>query len=79
MSEIKNKGSGLHSTRKWLLIADVFKGQWTDKVKILIEKQHSKIVPDYTRKVRDSVRGSYLHWQGYRKKWMARIWDNQSD
>ena len=79
MSEIKNKRSDLRSTRKWLLIAHVFKGQWTDKVKILIEKQRSKMVPDYTRKMSDSVRGSYSHWQGYRKKWMVQIWDNQSD
>ena len=33
------------SAKKWLLIAEVFKGQWTDKVKILIEKNHGKMVP----------------------------------
>ena len=27
------------------MIADVFKGQWTDKLKILIEKHHGKMVP----------------------------------
>ena len=32
------------STKKWLLIADVFQGQWTDKVKSLIEKHHGKTV-----------------------------------
>ena len=35
----------LRSTKKWLLIADVFKGQWTDKVKSLIEKHQGKMVP----------------------------------
>ena len=35
----------LRLTKKWLLIADVFKGQWTDKVKSLMEKYHGKMVP----------------------------------
>ena len=35
----------LRSTKKWLLIADVFRGQWTDKVKQLITKYHGKMVP----------------------------------
>ena len=40
---------GLRSTEEWLLIADVFKEQWTNKVtnkvKQLIEKNHGKRVP----------------------------------
>ena len=35
----------LHLTKKWLLIADVFKWQWMDKEKTLIEKHHGKMVP----------------------------------
>ena len=35
----------LRSTKKWLLIADVFKRQRTDKVKKLIEKHNGKLVP----------------------------------
>ena len=29
----------------WLLISDVFKGQWTDKVKDLVRKSNGKMVP----------------------------------
>ena len=35
----------LYSTKKWVLIAGVFKGQWMEKVKSLIEKYHGKMVP----------------------------------
>ena len=35
----------LRSIKKWLFIADVFKGQWADKVKSLIGKHHGKMVP----------------------------------
>ena len=35
----------LRLTKKWLLIADLFKGQWMDKEKTLIEKHHGKMVP----------------------------------
>ena len=40
----KKEALDLRSNKNWLLIADVFKGHWVDKVKILIEK-HGKIVP----------------------------------
>ena len=40
----KKEALDLRSNKNWLLIADVFKGHWADKVKILIEK-HGKIVP----------------------------------
>ena len=43
--KIKKEELDLRSTKKWLLIADVFKGQWKDKVKSLIEKHHGKMVP----------------------------------
>ena len=36
MSEIKKEELDLQSTKKWLLIADIFKGQWMDKAKSLI-------------------------------------------
>ena len=37
----------LCSIKKWLLISDMFKGQWADKVKSLIEKHgtSTKMVP----------------------------------
>ena len=42
---VKNKKElDLPSTKKWLLIADMFKEQLTDKVRSLIEK-HGKMVP----------------------------------
>lgn len=41
----KKKELGFRSSKKWLLIADVFKAQWTDKVKDLVEKHHGKMVP----------------------------------
>ena len=44
MSKIKKKELDLPSTKKWLLIADMFKEQLTDKVRSLIEK-HGKMVP----------------------------------
>ena len=40
----KKKELDLPSTKKWLLIADMFKEQLTDKVRSLIEK-HGKMVP----------------------------------
>ena len=40
----KKKELDLPSTKKWLLIADMFKEQLTDKVGSLIEK-HGKMVP----------------------------------
>ena len=40
----KEKELDLPSTKKWLLIADMFKEQLTDKVRSLIEK-HGKMVP----------------------------------
>ena len=36
---------GLHSKEEWILIADVFKEQWTNKVKHLLKKNHGKRVP----------------------------------
>ena len=33
------------STKEWLLIANVFKGEWTDEGMHLIEKNHGKMVP----------------------------------
>ena len=35
----------LYSSKKWVLIAGVFKGQWMEKVESLIEKYHGKMVP----------------------------------
>ena len=35
----------LRSVKKRLLIADVFKDQWAEKVKSLIKKHHGKMVP----------------------------------
>ena len=35
----------LRSTKEWVLIADVFKGQWTEAVKQLIYDNHGKMVP----------------------------------
>ena len=40
----KKKELDLPSTKEWLLIADMFKEQLTDKVRSLIEK-HGKMVP----------------------------------
>ena len=42
---VKNKKEelDLRSTEKRLLITDVFKGPWTDKVKSLVEKHHGKM------------------------------------
>ena len=42
---VKNKKEelDLRSTEKRLLITDVFKEQWTDKVKSLVEKHHGKM------------------------------------
>ena len=48
LPQVRNKKEelDLHLTKKWLLIADVFKGQWADKLKkSLIEKHHGKMVP----------------------------------
>ena len=36
---------GLCSTQEWFLIANVFRGQWTEKVECLIEKNNLKVVP----------------------------------
>ena len=44
MSEIKKEELDLQSTKKWLLIPDIFKGQWMDKAKSLIKK-YGKMVP----------------------------------
>ena len=35
---------GLRSSKEWLLITDVFKGQWTDTVKTLIHDSYRKMV-----------------------------------
>ena len=40
----KKEELDLRPTKKWLLINDVFKGQWTDNVKSLIQKHHGKMV-----------------------------------
>ena len=46
LSYVRNiKELDFHSNKKWVLIAGVFKGQWTDKVKNLIEKYYGKMVP----------------------------------
>lgn len=39
------KGLQLRNDKEWLLIADVFKGQWTDGVKKIIEESNGKVVP----------------------------------
>lgn len=36
---------GLRCDKEWLLIADVFKGQWTDGVKQIVEESNGKMVP----------------------------------
>ena len=41
----KKEELDLRSTKKWILIADVFKRQWTDKLMSLTEKHHRKMVP----------------------------------
>ena len=41
----KKEELGLCLTKRWFLIADLFKQQLTDKVKNLIEKHHGKIMP----------------------------------
>ena len=137
LAYVRNKKEELDlcSSKKWLLIADVFKVQWM--VKILIEK-HGQMVPvphnmtnyfqqlnlrvnwscqsflhdkaqicyaktsaatnfqrncsrncicwfenkhakTYTHKMSDSVLQSYSHWRWNLKKWIAQIWDIQSD
>ena len=41
----KKEELDLRSTKKWVLIADMFKGQWTVKVNSLIEKHDGEMVP----------------------------------
>lgn len=43
--EKKRKLMKLPDNHPWLLIADVFKAQWTDVVKEIVSKSHRKIVP----------------------------------
>ena len=44
---IKETGKtfGLRFDKEWLLISDVFKGQWTDRVKEIVEESNGKMVP----------------------------------
>ena len=39
------KTLGLRCDKEWLLISDVFKGQWTDRVKKIVEESNGKMVP----------------------------------
>ena len=52
--------------------------QWNCSKKCIswFENKHTQA---YTRKMGDSVLWSYSHWRGCRNKWMAQIWDNQSN
>jgi len=38
------KSLQLHYNKEWLLISNVFKGQWTDDVKKIIEESNGKVV-----------------------------------
>lgn len=70
----KKEELGLRSTKKWFLIADVFKAQWTEKVKSLVEKHHGKMVAvphnmtNYFQPLDLTVNRSCKHFYGIKLK-----------
>ena len=43
--ENKRQALGLGNQQEWLLISDVFKGQWTDRVKDIVSRSKGKMEP----------------------------------